>query len=960
MEGYAGTASPLYALTKKKRKWSWNEEEEQAFVKMKDNLTSAPVLRYPDMNQPYILYTDACDYAIGGILCQEDENGLERPIHYISHQLNDVQRRWATIEKEAYAVVYALKKLRPYLLGSYFTVYTDHKPLLSLFLGEVQNTKIQRWAVLLAEFGAKIKYRPGKANYKADMLSRIRAPEEELGIGIIDVVDVMARISTTGEKQEEVNILDADAEWIGAGDREAQESPQLPLDVDGLDLPAIKTAQATEFPDLITDAADPDSRYLMLDGVLYSRARPNPMLENFPRLVLPAAWRSTVVKRCHEEVGHQSLFKTMAQVQEFYVWKGMKGQIQRYLDQCGQCLVHNKQKVRTPLGEMPFATRTGEIVSIDLIGPLISSYPNENKYIMVCLDHFTGWAEAYPLKNKSNEAVWDRLRNDYVPRHSYPNIILTDQGSEFKGTDFNNWLLANRIEHRRTTPYNPQCNGRSERLNRTLKGMLKKLINGERSSWEDQLGVALTAYRVSTSTVTGFSPFMLTYLRPPRLALSRSLDHPEGWDTNDRLKIQAEILGKAATATQESRHYNRERLARKANDKDIAPGDRVMLAAREPMSLTAKWDPGYVVQRVRGKVLTVMCPRTRKEHIVNKRSVRLTDPDIAWDEVAPRPKRQQGKGMRAPNFPRQQVPLFDPYAPPDREEGAPPPQAVPPPGPPPVEQDSDSSVAGDQAPAAAPQVAMEEDPQEGQQPDPGRAVTRSRRGQGRKDRGRSMRRSTTPPVAAKPRGREDRGRSIRRSTAPPVAAQPPPAEAPTAVAPPTTGEDRAGPQPLQTNGGGAAATPGGEPHRYNLRQRTAKSYQQSTTEESTDTEVSHRRPPGRDALWQRQRLQYQHLGERPERTHRRRRRRRRRATVGETPPPPAVTPPPQAAGPPSPPNSPTPNSGAKRVLTTTDDDHDSKAAKIEGAEKRGPSSDDSLEEREHPIKLSKPTQDSSQ
>ena len=76
-------------------------------------------------------------------------------------------------EKEAYAVVYALHKLRPYLYGAEFVVYTDHKPLLCLFSKSMTNTKIQRWAILLAEYGATIKYRPGNNNIRAVMLSRL-------------------------------------------------------------------------------------------------------------------------------------------------------------------------------------------------------------------------------------------------------------------------------------------------------------------------------------------------------------------------------------------------------------------------------------------------------------------------------------------------------------------------------------------------------------------------------------------------------------------------------------------------------------------------------------------------------------------------------------------------------------------------------------------------------------------
>ena len=75
------------------------------------------------------------------------------------------------------------------------------------------------------------------------------------------------------------------------------------------------------------------------------------------------------------------------------------------------------------------------------------------------------------------------------------------------------------IEHRRTTPYHPESNGKMERLNKTVKGMLRKLVNGSRADWEDQLGAALSAYRISTSTVKGHSPFMLYHVRPPRYPL---------------------------------------------------------------------------------------------------------------------------------------------------------------------------------------------------------------------------------------------------------------------------------------------------------------------------------------------------------------------------------------------------------------------------------------------------------
>lgn len=158
---FAITAAPLTALARKHARWTWNEEHEAALRALQQQLLTNNVLAYPHTDKPYILHTYASDYAVGGVLVQKDDNGVERVIQYVSHQLTDTQKKWATIEKEAYAIVYYLTKLRPYLWGAVFEILTDHKPLRALFLSEVANTNVQRWAVLLAEFGAPIRYRSG-------------------------------------------------------------------------------------------------------------------------------------------------------------------------------------------------------------------------------------------------------------------------------------------------------------------------------------------------------------------------------------------------------------------------------------------------------------------------------------------------------------------------------------------------------------------------------------------------------------------------------------------------------------------------------------------------------------------------------------------------------------------------------------------------------------------------------
>ena len=127
----------------------------------------------PNIQKPFKLYTDASDVAVGAILVQQDDKQVERPVHYVSRCFRGSEKAWSTIEKDAYAIVYALTKLRPYLYGAKFVIYTDHKPLKSLFLSEVKNTKVQRWSSLIAEYAAPIEHYKGKLNVRADMLSQI-------------------------------------------------------------------------------------------------------------------------------------------------------------------------------------------------------------------------------------------------------------------------------------------------------------------------------------------------------------------------------------------------------------------------------------------------------------------------------------------------------------------------------------------------------------------------------------------------------------------------------------------------------------------------------------------------------------------------------------------------------------------------------------------------------------------
>ena len=172
---FAQVAHPLTELTKKgvPDKIPWGDKEQAAFDRLKSLLCQATdtPLSIIDIYRPYKLYVDACDYAVAGVLAQQDDNGNDRPAAFASVKLSPSQRSWATIEKEAFAAIWALQKFRRWVFWSHVTIFSDHNPLTYLTQASPRSSKPMRWALL--EYDLKFQYKEGKNNAVADCLSRM-------------------------------------------------------------------------------------------------------------------------------------------------------------------------------------------------------------------------------------------------------------------------------------------------------------------------------------------------------------------------------------------------------------------------------------------------------------------------------------------------------------------------------------------------------------------------------------------------------------------------------------------------------------------------------------------------------------------------------------------------------------------------------------------------------------------
>lgn len=179
IKNFAEIAKCLNKLLQKKQQFIWSEECQNAFIELKEKLLNPPILQYPNFENPFIVTTDASNYALGAILSQ-GEIGDDLPISYASTSLKKHDLNKPVIEKELLAIHWGINYFKPYLYGRKFTVVTDHRPLVSLFTHKNPSSKMTRIRMDLADYDFNIVYKQGKMNTNADALSRIEIDSDML------------------------------------------------------------------------------------------------------------------------------------------------------------------------------------------------------------------------------------------------------------------------------------------------------------------------------------------------------------------------------------------------------------------------------------------------------------------------------------------------------------------------------------------------------------------------------------------------------------------------------------------------------------------------------------------------------------------------------------------------------------------------------------------------------------
>jgi transposase InsO family protein len=457
IQNYADKAKPLTALTTKESAFLWGAAQQSAFEVLKKELCSDHVLIYPDFKDKFILATDCSNYAMGAVLSQRRDGG-EKPICYISRQLNQAEQNYGVTERELLAVVWATQMLRCYLLGRQFQLITDHAAIKWLLSLRDPSSRLTRWALRLQEFNYEVVHKPGRKHTNADALSRVIAVVEKL---------------QSGMDREELRIAQLKEPWCS------------------------KLGEKVE-----RDA----------DGILYLT---DPENRGGRRLLVPGPFQKGIMQQCHNApwAGHPGKERTALLIKRKYYWPAMGKDINKYVESCEAC-----QRRKTPVDlkaplEHPYIpTRPGEQVSMDIVGPYPRS-KNGNRYLLTFIDNFTRYAEGIAIKEITAEETARAFIESIVTRHGVPERLLTDQGRNFTSELLKNTCRFLGIKKIQTTAYHPEGNGMVERLHRTIGDSMSHYVRKDGRDWERWVPYALMAYRAIPHSSTGYSPNFLHYGR---------------------------------------------------------------------------------------------------------------------------------------------------------------------------------------------------------------------------------------------------------------------------------------------------------------------------------------------------------------------------------------------------------------------------------------------------------------
>ena len=538
---------PLRSLTHKDAPWVWGETHDKAFQDIQRAICEAPVLKYFDHRAATEGQGDASSKGLGFVLMQEG-----RPVSYASRALTPAEQNYSQIEKELLAQVFGVEHHHTYIYGREITLWTDHKPLVSITSKPLASApkRLQRLLLRLQSYDVKICYKPGKEMVLADTLSRAYLPTSE------------RQKSETEEEVETIHMIN-----------------HLPISEPQLKEIQRETTRDTTLQSLKETILQgwPESKEKIPQcihpyfSVRDELATQDDVIFKGQRAIIPESLRQKIREKLH--VAHTGIQSCLRRAREAVYWPGMNKDLADFISKCEICNTFQNNQAKEPLIPREIPSRPWQIIAADI-------FTVNNKDFLCTVDCYSNYFEIDRLFHKTAGEVKKKLKRHFST-HGIPEKFMSDN-VPFSSKEFQDFAKEYEFTTEPSSPEYAQSNGKAENAVKTAKMLMKKAAESGNDFY-----LMLLEWRNTPSEGMDSSPSQRMFSRRAKtlLPMSKKLLQP---------KVVTGVQEKLRTRKQiQSKYYNRGtkelNTLRKGDVVRIKPGNN---------DRTGRWTKGCVIEQV--------------------------------------------------------------------------------------------------------------------------------------------------------------------------------------------------------------------------------------------------------------------------------------------------------------------------------------------------------------------------
>ena len=397
------------------------------------------------------------------------QNG--QPIAYASRALTPTETRYAQIEKELLAIVFACDRFDAYVYGrDLVNVETDHKPLEPIFMKPLDATpkRLQRMLLRLQKYNLQVRYKKGKEMLLADTLSRAYLPEvnaTEFARELEDI-DHHVWLPVTEDRWQQLKNAAAD-------DPVQQKLQEI--------IRSGWPENRAQVPECVRPYFDVRDELTIQNELIFKGQQ----------IVVPAVLRKELMEKTH--ASHIGIEGCTRRARDTLYWPRMTTEIKEYISKCDVCMTHRTSQGKEPILQHEFISRPWAKVAADLC-------EFDNRVLLVVSDYYSNYIEVARLNNLTSRAVIKELKAIFA-RFGVPDTLVTDNGAQFSSAEFAVFATTWMFEHKTSSPTYPQSNGKAEKAVQTVKNLFKKCKASGTSEFQ-----ALLDWRNTPTAGIGTSP----------------------------------------------------------------------------------------------------------------------------------------------------------------------------------------------------------------------------------------------------------------------------------------------------------------------------------------------------------------------------------------------------------------------------------------------------------------------